>query len=103
MANTYLLTPNQAANVLRTEVTDAVMGDLLPMVTSYICEATGRAWNEDTPIHPVAQAAARMLLVLWYENPGMGSAAPGMLPQGLTALLSQLEAKALQLAEEEAA
>ncbi len=99
MAN--ILTPSEAANVLRTEVTDALLLDLLPQVDAYIREATGRDWAADTPIHPEAKSAARMLLVMWYENPAMLGSGISSLSHGLSAALTQLEAKALELAEAE--
>lgn len=92
MAN--ILLAAEAATVLRTESTDQNMLDLLPQVDAYIANATGRKWEEDNPIRPEAKAAARMLLVMWHENPAMlgsGSA----LNFGLTAVLVQLEAIAL--------
>lgn len=99
MAN--ILSAAEAANVLRCDVTDAAMLQLLPLVDSYIKNGTGRDWTADTTIHPMAKAAAQMLLVMWYEDPGMlgrfrnfGQTAP--LSFGLTAALAQLEALAAQ-------
>jgi hypothetical protein len=91
-----LLTPAEAANTLRTDADDPAMLDLLDGVDEYITHATGKDWTTDETIHPTAKSAARMLLVLWYDNPSgflPGSAVE--LPPGLNALLSQLEAKAL--------
>lgn len=100
MAN--ILLPAEAATVLRTEATDQNMLDLLPQVDAYIANATGRNWESDDSIRPEAKAAARMLLVMWFENPAMlGNGS--VLSFGLTAALVQLEALALELAEAEAA
>ena len=100
MAN--ILLAAEAATVLRTEVTDQNMLDLLPQVDAYIANATGRNWESDETIRPEAKSAARMLLVMWHENPAMiGST--NVLHFGLTAVLVQLEALALELAEVEAA
>lgn len=91
----YILSVDEAANALRTDTSDLVMLDLLPMVDAYIEQATGRDWAADATIAPEARSAARMLLVLWYENPAMVGA-EGSLHYGLRAALTQLEAKALR-------
>jgi hypothetical protein len=96
-----ILTLTEAANALRTTEDDPQLEDLLPLVDRYVINATGRAWQDDDPVRPEAKAAARMLLVRWYEDPG-GMAAGAALSFGLAAVLTQLEALALQLAEEEA-
>jgi hypothetical protein len=92
-----ILTAAEASNVLRCADNDPNMLDLLPQVDVYIQTATGRDWAVDTPIYPAAKAAARMLLVRWHEDPG-GMAAGLSLGFGLNAILTQLEAKALELA-----
>lgn len=92
-----ILTAAEGANVLRTSEDDPNLVDLLPLVDVSIQEATGRDWAADNPVHPVAKAAARMLLVQWHENPGMvGSEAS--LVYGLTYVLEQLQVIALRLA-----
>ena len=96
-----ILTAAEAATVLRTVETDQAMLDLLPQVDAYIETATGRDWTLDEPIHETAKAAARMLLVRWHEDPGMMGQSQGLLPQGCSACLAQLEVIALQLADEE--
>ncbi len=98
-----ILTAAEAATALRTVVTDPAMLQLLPQVDAYIETATGRDWTGDEPIYEQAKAAARMLLVRWHEDPGMMGQAQGLLPQGCSAALAQLEAIALKLAEEEEA
>ena len=95
MAN--ILTASEAAAVLRVDVTDPAMLGLLDGVDEYIQHATGRDWSEDETIRPVAKAAARMLLVNWYENPAMSGSGQTTLNFGLKACLVQLEALALQL------
>ncbi len=92
-----ILTPAKAANALRCEETDADMLALLPLVDAFIKGATGRDWTKDAEIYPQAEAAARMLLVRWHEDPG-GMAAGSALGFGLRAILVQLKALALQLA-----
>ncbi len=98
MAN--ILTADDAANVLRTTKTDQTMLDLLPGVDAYITMATGRDWTLDPVIRPEAKSAARMLLVMWHEAPAMIGQGLTSLPHGLAAALTQLEALALELAEE---
>src|SRR3990172_1448905 len=93
MAN--ILTHVVAANALRTSVDDTEMLDLLPMVDRYITGATGRDWSADAVVYPEAKSAARLLLVMWFEDPGMRGSVGG-LHFGLQAALAQLEALALR-------
>ncbi len=97
MAN--ILTAAEAARVVRTEATDQIMLDLLPPVDAYIQQATGRDWTKDSAIKAEAKSAARMLLVMWYENPGMIGNGITTLGSGLTAALLQLETLAMQYME----
>ncbi|HAE59758.1 MAG TPA: hypothetical protein DCG54_09720 [Anaerolineae bacterium] len=90
-----ILTAAEAADVLRLEVNNPDMLNLLPLVDSYIQNASGRDWAADSSIHPTAKAAARILLVQWFENPGQFG--PGSTPPyGFQAVVGQLEAIALQ-------
>jgi len=92
-----ILTAAEAAIVLRVDATDPAMLQMLPMVDAYIKNATGRDWTADTTIEPMAKAAAQILLVQWYETPGMLGQGITTLAAGLTACLVQLEARALEL------
>lgn len=95
MAN--LLTSDEAANFLRCPSDDPVMIQLLPLVDKFVQNATGRDWTQDLEIDGVARAAAMMLIVLWYDNPGqMQTGSETVLPFGLTNALAQLEAEALK-------
>lgn len=94
MAN--ILTAAEAAIVLRCETTDPDMLQLLPLVDTYIENATGRNWAGDSPIPPEAKTAARILLVRWHEDPGGMSNAMG---PALSAALTQLEAVRLHYVE----
>ncbi len=96
MAN--ILSNSEAATALRCETTDADMLALLPLVDSYIKNATGHDWAADASIRSEAKSAARMLLVLWHENPGMVNSG-NALGFGLSAALVQLEAIALRYRE----
>lgn len=97
MAN--ILSASEAATVLRCETTDADMLALLSLVDVYVKNATGHDWTTDSPIRSEAKAAARMLLVLWHENPGMISSGMTTLGFGLSAVLVQLEAIAMRYKE----
>ncbi len=96
---TTILTTTEAANALRCEATDPEMLDLLPQVDRYIINATGHDWTADTPIEPVAKGAARMLLVMWHEDPGMMAQKDMPLSFGLRSFLVQLEALAANFIE----
>ncbi len=96
MAN--ILTAVEAANVLRCAVDDVRLLDLLPQIDAYIKTATGHAWEGDETIHKTAKAAARMLLVQWFEDPGMMVGGQA-LSFGLHACLTQLQALALRYRE----
>ena len=91
---TNILTAAEAANCLRCDPTDAAMLDLMPQVDSYIINATGHDWTADTAISPVAKAAARMVLVMWHEDPGMMAHQITALSFGIHSMLVQLEALA---------
>jgi len=93
-SGTYILTAAEGSEVLRCEVDDAEMLALLPLIDDYIKDATGHDWASDTTIHPKAKSAARMLLVMWHENPGMLANGQTALSFGLKACLAQLEAAA---------
>ena len=97
MAN--ILSPSEAATVLRCDVNDADMLALLPLVDAYIQKGTGHAWASDAQIHPIAKSAARILIVLWHENPGMTASGVTTLSYGLRAVMVQLAAIALQYVE----
>lgn len=92
---TNILTPSEAANYLRTTSDDPTMLMLLPQVDAFIQRATGRDWTADNPINMIAKAAAGMLLVQWYDMPGMVGS-DSVMSFGLTATLTQLEAEALK-------
>lgn len=98
MTTANILTAGEAAAVLRTTTDDPAMLAILPQVDAYIANATGRKWELDSTVRPEAKSAARMLLVMWFENPSMlGSET--VLPHGLSAALMQLEVVALDLEE----
>jgi len=90
MAN--VLTAAEAAAVLRCSATDTLMLAMLPGIDQYLRTATGHDWASDSTIHAGAKNAARILLVMWYENPGQVGQGVTSLDHGLAATLGQLEA-----------
>lgn len=99
-----ILTNSEAMALLRLDgvITDhPQVAVLLPAVDDYIKTGTGRDWGADTTIDPVAKSVASMLLNQWHDNPSMIGKVDEM-RYGISNLLSQLEAKALKLAAEEA-
>ena len=90
MAN--ILTDAQAASFVRTTSDDSVMLQFLPLVDEYLKGASGHDWTMDQTKDPTAIMAAGLLLTYWYDNPSM----VGQSPSALSALLMQLEAKALK-------
>lgn len=97
-----ILTPAEAATVLRCAEDDPNMLMLLPVVDTYLSNVTGFDWAEDPYQIPLeAKSAARMLLVMWHENPAMIGMPGSSLGFGLAAVLMQLKALALALAEDE--
>lgn len=87
-----ILTAQEAANFVRTEPTDVILLQLIPLVDQYLLNATGHDWAADFPPHPTAQSAAGILLMYWYDRlDNIGQA-----PESLTAMLLQLEAEALK-------
>lgn len=97
MAN--ILSANEAATVLRCDANDADMLALLPLADTYLKRATGHDWAADSQIAPEAKSAARMLITLWHENPGMSSSGMTTMSFGLSAALVQLKTIALKYKE----
>jgi len=94
-AGANILTTEEAAAVLRCEIDDDNMLMLLPQIDAYIKNATGHDWAADETMRPEAKAAARMLLVMWHENPAMVDSKMMTLSFGLSAALVQLEVIAM--------
>lgn len=85
-----ILSPQEAAHFVRTEPTDPILQQLMPLVDQYLIDATGHDWSLDDPVHNTAITAAGMLLVYWYDNPML----VGQAPAALSGALVQLEAEA---------
>lgn len=90
-----ILTIEEAAIALRyddlEDMPPEVKG-LLPAIDGFIEAATGKDWGADTVIDPGAKMAAKVLLVRWFEDPGMIGKTHDV---GLLSLIGQLHAKAL--------
>jgi hypothetical protein len=99
MAN--ILTAQEASIVLRCEIDDPAMLESLPLVDAHLKQATGRDWSVaiEGSIEPVAKSAARMLLVIWHENPGMFGTETPISQFGLPAIITQLKARDAELKE----
>lgn len=97
-----VLTPLEAATVLRCAEDDPDMLELLPLIDEHLEQATGRDWTSmiEGEIDKTAKSAARMLLVMWHEDPAMSGSENPLSQFGLPALMIQLKAKALKLEEE---
>lgn len=75
---------------------------ILPAIDDYIKNATGFSFGDITTtyaaINPTAKLTASMLLANWFDNPSMVGSDKEM-PFGVTNLLTQLHAVALELKE----
>jgi hypothetical protein len=99
-----ILSTTEAATVLRCTEDNPDMQELLPLVDTYLANATGFDWGEDPCEIPMeAKSAARMLLVMWHENPAMIGMPGSSLGFGLAAVLMQLKALALEISEDDSA
>jgi hypothetical protein len=96
---THILTAAEASIVLRCTVTDSAMLAILPGIDAFIQRATGRNWALEDPIPEEAKNAARMLLVMWHENPGMMGGESQPLGFGLAACFFQLTTLGMNIRE----
>jgi hypothetical protein len=96
-----VLTVQEAAELLVYEsiadMPKKVATILLPAVAGFIQEATGKDWgaltDTYTKIDPLAKLVAGVLLVRWFEDPGMIGKTNDI---GVLSMIAQLEAKVLQ-------
>ncbi len=96
-----ILSPEEAVDVLGYTFVDEMPGDvtkiLLPGIDGFLKNATGKDWgtitDTYTEIDPDAKMIARVLLVRWFEDPGMIGKTSDV---GVVSLIGQLHAKALQ-------
>jgi hypothetical protein len=94
-----ILTPQEAADMLRLPCPDDFpqLNIILPAVDDFIQSGTGRDWSGDDPIDPTAKMLASVLLNRWFLNPEQ-SGAPLNSNDPMVAIMTQLHAKALQMA-----
>lgn len=83
-----ILTAAEAAKKLRCETTDPLMLALLPLVDSYIKNATGHDWAADSNINPTAKDAAMDYIDCLHE----GGWRSEYLQENFIGKLNQLEA-----------
>ena len=91
-----ILTELEAANALGYISTDEMperVNTLLSAIDKFIETATGKDWGAETTIDPTARMLASVLLVRWFEDPGMVGKVSDA---GVLGLVGQLHAKALQ-------
>jgi len=94
-----VLSEAEAQQALRLPVgeSDPILSLVLPAVDQYLQTATGHDWTTDSPVNPLAKAAAVMLTVQWYENPAMIGTVDAM-QYGITNVIAQLRASQLPAA-----
>jgi hypothetical protein len=63
-----ILTIEEAREALRLDGADndIVVIPLVEAIPAYLEVSTGKAWDDTTPIHPLAKTAAKFILQLWY-------------------------------------
>ena len=75
---------------------------ILPAIDDCLKTATGKDWgtltDQYTEIDPTAKIVATVLLVRWFEDPGM--IGKGLNDPGVIGLIAQLHAKAISEAVE---
>jgi hypothetical protein len=95
-----ILTLQNAADALNYNSPDEMPAKVatifIPAVDGFIKEATGKDWgvltDTYTSIDPIAIMVAAVLLVRWFEDPGMIGKVSDV---GVLSMISQLEAKVL--------
>ena len=90
-----ILTQQEAFDILRLDGDASLYPQLniiLPAIDDYIKTGTGKDWSQDLEIDPTAKIIANVLLVRWFEDPGMIGKVSD---EGIISLVSQLHAKAL--------
>lgn len=64
-----ILSMEEARDTLRLDGNDNddIIKSLLEAIPSYLLTTTGRSWNQDEEVHPLAQTTAKFILRLWYD------------------------------------
>ncbi|MBD7939455.1 phage gp6-like head-tail connector protein [Cytobacillus sp. Sa5YUA1] len=70
-----LIDIQEARNAVRVdgEDNDIIIVPLLESIPSYLEVTTGRTWEDDTEIHPLAQTVTKFILQLWFDPQGQDS------------------------------
>ena len=90
-----ILTPKEAFDILRLDGDASLYPQfniILPAIDDYLKSATGKDWANETEVDPIAKMVASVLLVRWFEDPGMVGKVSDA---GVISLISQLHAKAI--------
>lgn len=96
-----ILTPQEAIDQLKLDLPASAYPQLdiiLPAIDDYLKTATGKDWgtltDQYTEIDPTAKIVAIVLLVRWFEDPGMIGKL-SLNDPGLVGFIAQLHAKAI--------
>ena len=67
-----LITIEEARDTLRIDGADndIIIVSLLEAIPAYLEVSTGRAWDTDATIHPLAQTVTKFILQLWFNAQG---------------------------------
>lgn len=67
-----LMSIEEARDILRLDGpdNDTIILPLLEAIPDYLEATTGRRWDNDTVVNPLAQTAAGFILQLWYNAQG---------------------------------
>jgi len=90
-----ILTQKEAFDILRLDGDASLYPQLdiiLPAIDEYLETATGKDWAKDDTKDPLAKMVASVLLVRWFDDPGMIGKVED---KGIISLVSQLHAKAI--------
>jgi len=91
-----ILTPQEVEDILKLESLEDYpeLNIWLPGVDDVIKTATGKDWGADAVKDPTAKMLACVLVIRWFENPGMIGKID-LADKNIVALVGQLHAKAL--------
>ena len=70
--NKLIITIEEARETLRVDGrdNDIIIIPLIEAIPHYLEATTGRAWENDKQIHPLAKTAAKFILMIWYNPQG---------------------------------
>ena len=92
-----LISLEEARDALRIigEDNDSIITPLVKAIPGYLEVTTGRRWDTDEPVHPLAQTVAKFILQLWFDPQDQNSerlkrTIDGLLA-GLTAIAGSMQ------------